>query len=324
MNLFSKYSLLSLACLLSMACSRDNADDVEFDVSIADINGQNVTFAFSGNAEYIAFYPGTQGNNYTNSGRVETEISELKMSCNITQQYNDASYLNQEIIHIYLSTDFSGIYTSDELNKATWTPISGLEFNRLPVPVPTSASAVAVSGDIDLSAYINPNEQFYIAFQYNAAGRSEIPSANGSGKYITRPRVDVSNLELQKTTTDGELFIITNAITEWGFRPIYQESVGSNYQVNDNGLLFQPQKGEISSTTGKENNEVVWMVSTLINPQSVEPDRGIAIKSIEASLPTYTHSYGEAGNYTATFIATNASLWDSRQIVKQITVNIQP
>lgn len=329
MKIFKNYNLLLLLAILATACDRDAVDDVEFDVTLkgtATISaGEDVTFLFDGNADYITFYSGCHENNYANRERTETELSSLKMTCNIRQQYNDKDYLNQELFFAYLSTDFSGIYTADELNRATWIPISGREFNRLPVPVPTSASPVETSGTIDLSTYIGLEKKFYIAFQYNAPGRTSFPAANGSGRYINRPRVDVTGLALLKTTADGQDINVNNAITEWGFRPIYQQSVeNKNYQVNDNGLLFQPQKAGIDTTTGREPDEIVWMVSTLINPKSVEPDRGTAIKSIEAALPSYTYTYKEAGTYTATFIATNANLWNGNQLMKQITITVTP
>lgn len=326
MNLY--ITLLTLAAAFA-SCDPDSVDNVKFDVTLQNggtvTAGQDAVFLFSGNADYISFYSGCPENNYDNRHRTEAELKELKMSCTVRQQYNDRDYLNREIFFIYLSTDFSGIYTPEEVNKATWKPISGREYNHLPIPVPASASPVEASGNIDLSAFGGLECDFYIAFLYKAPGRAAIPSTNGDGRYTNRPRIDVSDLNLQKTTTDGQKINLENTVTGWGFRPVYQQSAeNKNYQVNDNGLLFQPQKAEVDATTGKEPDEIVWMVSSLIRPKTVEPDRGTPIKSMEANLTSYACTYKEPGTYTATFVATNANLWNGDRVVKQLTVNVIP
>ena len=318
-----------LLMALCTACSRNEVDDVRFEVSVDNADqlkaGGNVTFRFSGNADYITFYSGTSGNNYANRQRTEADLQSLSMSCALKQQYNDSAYLNKEVIGVFLSTDFSGDYTAEALNKATWIPLSGREYNRLPVPCPVSASAVETAGEIDLAPFVSLGQPFYIAFQYNAAGRNTIPTANGGGHYTNRPRVDITDLTMTKVTTDGETVEVTNAISEWAFRIVFQQSATrTNYQVNDTGLLFQPQKASVDATTGKEPDEIVWMVSGQINPRTVEPDRGTAIKTIEAHLPSYTCSYPTAGTYNATFIATNANLWNGKQEVRQLTITINP
>lgn len=326
---YSRDVLTALAALLVLtACQRDAVDDVRFSVAtegnVSVIKaGESVKFLFGGNADYITFYSGCSENNYAHVGRTEADMAKLTMECSVTQQYNDAAYLKQELLHIYLSDDFSGDYTPEALERAHWIPVSGLEYGRIPVPVPQSASAVETSGSLNVGDFVDINKPFYVAFLYKAQGRAEVPSSNGGGRYTNRPRVDVTGLNLHKLTTGGESYSLTNTTREWAFRTVMQQTAtGTNYQVNDNGLLFQPQKASVDSETGREPDEVVWMVSAKINPRQVEPDRGTPIKSIEANLPSYSYTYLQAGTYTATFVATNANLWDSQQVVKQLTITV--
>lgn len=320
--------LASSLILMASACDPDGVDSLSFNVrtegGVTTVKtDEEIHFLIDGNADYITFYSGEDGNNYDNKSRTEAEIASLTLSCNIKQQYNDLSYWNKEIIHAYISTDFSGVYTPEELSKATWAPISGNEYGHLPMPMATAASAAETSGTVDLSLFTNINKKFYVAFQYNAEGRDAIPESNGNNKYTNRPRVDITNLKMQKTTADGQVIDITDAIKEWAFRPIYQQSsTMTNYQVSDNSLLFQPQKATLNAE-GKEPNEVVWMVSQNINPRSVEPDRGTAIQSIEARLNKYSYSYRKAGTYTATFVAKNANMWESKATVRKLTIVVQ-
>lgn len=319
-----KYTYLLLACCLLAACTRDDVEDIKFGVRVEKNENMNVTFSFTGDPDYIAFYSGDFENNYAHIDRSQVELAELELSCHVRQQYTDLSYLNEEVVFAYISEDFSGIYTTEELSKATWKPISGRESHRLSVPVPTSANVVDVSSSIDLAQFVGLDKSFYIAFQYNAAGRAAIPAANANGNYITRPRVDVTELTLRRQDVNGQDFYTKETSTEWGFRIIYQESVGTNYQLTDGGFIMQPSKGYVDDTTKKENDEVVWFVSKLLNPKEVEPDRGIAIKSIEGPLKSYTHTYRNPGDYTATFIATNANLWESQQQIETVKITVNP
>lgn len=65
------------------------------------------------------------------------------------------------------------------------------------------------------------------------------------------------------------------------------------------------------------------MVSQGINPRSVEPDKGTAIQSVESRLNEYSYSYRKAGTYTATFVARNANMWNSKTTVRQMTITVQ-
>jgi hypothetical protein len=128
-------------------------------------------------------------------------------------------------------------------------------------------------------------------------------------------------LTLSKTTIEGEEVVWDNPSTEWAFQVVYEKSTqSSSYSINDGGLLFQPQQGKEHT----DDDVIVWMISKQMRPWEVEPDRGTPIKTLGANLPSYSHVYNEPGQYTATFIATNANLWDSSQVVKEITFTINP
>lgn len=320
------FSLVSAGAMLS-ACN-DAVDPVDFLVAVPGgptvEAGEPVSFTFTGNPDYITFFSGEEGSDYAASDRYEAEVSELHLSCDMRQQYNDKEYLDRQLIYVYVSTDFNGDYTPEGINAATWKSICGAGNNSFTVPVAISASAVSTSGSVDLGDYVNKNEPFYIAFFYNAPGRGDIPAANGSGRYMVRPRIDVTDLRLTKTLVDGSRHILDNATTQFGMRPVYECSFSqSNFRVTDDGVLFQPVKAEIDPLTGREPDERVWMVSDRIDPRKVDPDRGTSIKSIAARLDKYEHVYDVPGTYTATFVATNANLWDSKRIISQLTITVR-
>lgn len=322
--------LLAAVCLLSgYACSRNGVEDATFDVWIdGGVNtfkaNEEVKFLFRGDVDYITFFSGEEGADYDNILRTETDMQSLFLSCSFKQQYNDIDYWNKEIVQVLLSTDFTGEYTEEALRQATWMTLSGTAFNRLPMPRPVSASAVETTGSVDLSSFVAASCPFYVAFVYLAPGRASIPTSNGNNHYINRPRVDVSDLNLKKVTTGGRTIEMTDAIREWAFRPVFvQSATQTNYQVSDNGLLFQPQKATVDAATGREPDEEVWMVSGLIRPSQVEPDRGTPIQSVGARVSNYSHAYTKAGTYKATFVATNANMWNSTSGIRQLTIIVK-
>lgn len=318
------YGLVIGTALGLSACDGDKVDNVDFEVSIAnDVNnihvGDDVTFMFQGNADYLSFYSGDQGNNYENKDRTTVELNSLELSTSIKQQYTDLEYRDKEMLFAYISVDFKDDYSITGIKNATWTKISGQEFNQIRVPLTKDTPNETVSSKIDLSLY--KNKEFYVAFQYNAPKRSTIPEKDGNGRYVVAPRIDVNPCVLQKETADGQVVKMGNTASEWAFNIVYENSAKKGtYLVNDAGLLFQPQKGKEHT----DKDVIVWMVSQKICPSAVEPDRGTPIKTIEAKLPSYTYVYHVPGTYTATFIATNANMWNSKQVIKNIQFEVKP
>lgn len=320
--------LLFIAAGAALCSCGDSVESPDFTVGVpAGLNvaaGETVRFVFGGNPDYITFFSGEDGSDYAASDRYEADIAGLELSCGMRQQYNDTEYLDRQLVYVYASTDFNGDYSAGSLNAATWIPLTGVGANSLPVPVALSAAAATCSGSVDLGEYVGCDAPFYLAFLYNAPGRANIPAANGGGRYIVRPRVDVTDLRLKKRLADGSLETLDNAATQFGMRPVYELSYKeSNFRVTDDGMLFQPVQAVTDPLTGREPDERVWMVSARIDPRKVSPDRGLAIKSAEARLNFYEHSYKKPGEYTATFVATNANLWDSKRCVKQLSITVR-
>lgn len=315
------YGIL-MAMLVITSCNRDEVDDVKFSVQVKKEVatcriGEPITFLFKGNAEYITFYSGEPGNSYANIHRTAVDMASLQVETTIRQQYTDREYRNRELVYAYVSQDFNGDYTLSSIQAATWNKISGREYGQLAVPMTRDNVSEEVSSTADISQF--KDKPFYVAFQYNAPKRNDVPSADGGGRYVAQPRVDVKPLSLIKTTVEGMTVVWDNPLTEWAFRVVYQNSAQQgNYKIDETSLLFQPQKGKEHTA----QDVIIWMVSRPINPKEVEPDRGTAIKSTEAYLNEYSHTYTKPGTYTATFIATNANLWNSEQVIKEITVTV--
>lgn len=316
------YIVFIMVTMFLTGCNPDNVDNVTFDVSIADCTnqihtGREVTFLFEGNPDYITFYSGENGNSYANKDRTTVTLNSLTLEASFKQQYTDKEYYNKELIHVYISEDFSGNYTVEGIKNSHWTKISGQEAGQLIVPAPPTSSSVTTESTYNLAKYADKN--FYVAFEYNAPKREEVPESDGNGKYVQAPRIDVQSLVLKKETADGQQVAMSNTATDWGFQIVYENSEQKgSYLVNDESLLFQPQK----NLEHNDDDIIVWMVSQNLVPNSVSPDKGTAIKGTDVALSSYTYTYSQPGVYTATFIATNANMWNSKQTIKEITFTV--
>lgn len=319
-RLLTKYAWTPLLAAGLTACNMDDVKDVEFGVSIENTTayvGDAVNFQFEGNPDYIIFYPGTKECSYANRERTRIELDSIGMSCRVDQFYTDLpSYSGEEntIMHAYISTDYTGELTAEAVGKATWTSISGNGENMLKMPVATTSPTIEnVKSEMNLSDYLD--KKFFIAFKYKAG-----PNNNASSSY-GKPRVQVKEPTLAKREPDKNIINMTDAVNEWGFNIIQVKVAKENntkYEVSKNELLFFPDKD-----TEKTRDVEVWMISQELDPTSVQPDRGMPIKSTNAKLPSYQYTYDKPGTYTATFIATNANMWNSNQVLREVTVTVK-
>lgn len=315
-DLLIRYGWMPLLATCFTACDRDEAKSVEFGVSIGNTTvyaGEVVNFEFDGNPDYVVFYPGTKACSYANRERTRIELDSIGVSCSIEQVYNDVpSYSGETIMHAFVSQDYSGEQTPEAIQKATWTDISGPGEDLLNMPIVTSATLPAVSAKVNLSDYLD--SKFFFAFRY-VAGPNNNPTS-GYGK----PRVQIKDLTMIKREPDKNIISMTDALNDWAFNTVQVKVAKENntqYLIAQNMLTFFPDKA-----TEKTRDVEVWMVSQEIDPTLVQPDRGMPIKSTNAKLPTYQYTYDKPGTYTATFIATNANMWNSKQAVREVTVTV--
>lgn len=309
MKLIQSIVCLPLLAALLTACQRDNVDDVKFEVTTEDVKvqvNQNVHFAFQGNPDYVVFYPGTKTCAYENRERTElSALSALDLSCKIEQVYTEVkAYKGQTLLKAYISTDFSGVYSKESIAAATWTEIPGLQ-------MPVSDKANVTIDQTKTSLYDYLDQDFYVAFKYEA-GPNQFESN------YSKPRIQIKLLTLNKVDTDGYAYPMTDVANDWGFRcvPVKTLPAALNYQVTESMITFFPDAAE------KENDVEVWMISRKIQAKSVEPDRGMPIKSTNARLPYYDYRYSKPGTYKATFVATNAMMWDASQTVRELTIEV--
>lgn len=308
---YFKILLGLVAIYLFASCNPDKVDSLDFDVAVRnDVReifvGDEVVFDFFGNPSYIVFYSGEDGKKYINKDRLKVDVESMSLSYMIKQQYTEVDYQNRAIMEIYLSKDFDGIYTADGIAKANWIKLSGMGEGQLKVPTCLGVRDEIVSDEADFSLY--KDEKFYLAFRYLTP---EVPGIEKG-----QPRVDIQPLTLTKKV-EGSIVTITNPAKDFGFNYVFLKGKSkNNFSADDSKLLFQPQ-----NTIDTEVD--VWAISQQIDAALVAPDQGEPIKSLDMKSPSYSYRYTSPGEYTVTFVALNANMWNTRSRVKEIKIVVK-
>ncbi len=310
------YGTMLLAATAFASCDNNSIEELNFSVSVENgattvKAGEPVTFLFSGDPDYLIFYSGEFGKKYANRNRYQAEVQDLKLGYNLTLQYARKNYRNG--LRVLVSEDFNGSYDEESINAATWTNLDG----QLKVPVITSTDEDYQNGSVenvtvDISAY--KDKPFYLALEYNMAPLTSEEIAN------SWRHPDVTFSPKLSYTLDGKTVEKTSPKNDFGFGFLVIEGnkTDPKYPLttnsDDSNVKIQGRNGI--------NGTHVWAVSSAINASKVSADEGESIKSLSAALTSYTHTYTEPGEYTATFIARNANAWNMAEAIREITITV--
>lgn len=306
------YSLLIVAGGLFAACDPDSVDSADFNFTVENNTkevyvGESVTFALDGNPDYIVFYSGEHGNRYKDKDRTSAALESVNLSTTIKQQYYSGGIYKGQLLYAYVSEDFDGAYTKESIDAASWTELTGAEEGQMKYPTCLTTSTETVQSTIDFSAY--KDKRFYLAFRYQIPANPEATQ--------NQPRVDVKPLSIEKVTTEGQRIEMKNVLQEFSFR--YIQKIGKltgNLSSDETGLLIQPNSG-----IGAQLD--IWAISQKMNLTAVSPDMGVPIKSLSSKISSYTYTYAQPGEYTVTFVASNANMWNDEQVVKEMKMIVK-
>ncbi len=300
---------LAVFAMIFASCEKEKEIDLsDFSVKTESSTfkvGEQITFKFNGNAPQISFFSGEAGNSYDfkDSARIDN-IAKLFFSF---ENHNAAVPVVN--VKLLVSTDFDGVYEYPNVTSATWTDISSRFHLAEPGPYPGSWE---FSNVVDIANAIKKGKPLYFAFKYVAPAfpSGTIPSRN----YRTRKHV------LEAETKFGYQSSVAN-YTGMGWNLVKKDNmVTSGSVVASSIMLFSP-----SSSYRDEYEE--WGVSKgfELGDVNLGVDRSVPIKVYaDATLSEYVHTYTKPGTYTATFVGTNKTLYNTQEKVKQITITITP
>ncbi|GAE20806.1 DUF5017 domain-containing protein [Bacteroides pyogenes] len=343
-----RYKLAILAGVMGAfvaSCDKELKEDTKLHVSVAAEEnvgfdgktvtvkkGTPVTFNFSGDPDFITFFSGETGYEYAHKDRTEmTEADVLK--CNLTFSIWAQNGKAENILSMYIADSFPGIaknnFEADStlVEKFAWSEL--IPKHQLPQKVVNSADK-ATPYDIDLKPYLG--KKITLAICYKGVSNTDPQS-----------RFNFLDMQIEKAFNNGQSE--AKPANSFGFTPVnmdnkknFKDQEKASYKpkkenkeygyVTNNiaGIwnLANLTKFFIHSSNKGTDLKYSWLVSDPISIDNLcNPDMGVGIKNITQSLTSYTHTYKEAGTYTATFVANNANyLHHGGEVVRELTIHV--
>lgn len=355
---FKYYTMLLGALLMAASCNdKLEIEAPDFDVTTASTTykaGEPIKFNITGgDSHMIYFYPGETLNDYdSKEGRV-VDVSGEGATMQFSSSVQLGSQANQ--LSLLYSTNFNGDYSSlASVKAATWTDITSR------FALGTNATFKA-TGAKDISDLLIPGQPIYFAFKYitkpqatnglarqwfiqtlaitskakldGTIGLTIADQATAGFRIVDE---NAENAPARSTITSTRLTMYGNEYLHAGLpkfdpnNPIYDPL---NPQFDRESPLFNPllklETFVPFDPTSPYNDPLSehWAISKPITIDNVNlgPDRSIVLKGIRnPNLDEYRYTYSKPGTYKAVFVASNNSIDETKQVIKEITFTITP
>jgi hypothetical protein len=357
------YCIILSALLGMISCTKefDVKDTPDFTVT-TEANtfkaGEPVKFQIAGSADIISFYSGEIYHDYAfKDGRqVDVTGKGLTLSFKSGVAAGTPPGTQADQFSILTSTDFTGNYSDlAAVKAATWTDITD-KFT-----LGTSATLVT-SDTADLSSLLISGKPIYFALRY--LNRPQIAYGFAKQWLIesfTLNSKDTLNNGVPITIADqvhtgfrivdeypaeapARSQVTATRVTLYG--PVYKDPNDPIFDPNNpifdpENPIYNPDSAAYIPTAvlpefvpydpnspyndpGSEN----WAVSAPISlgPVELGNDWSVAVRSsVYAAKPAiYTYTYKTPGTYKAYFVASNNSIDETKQMVKEVDVTITP
>ncbi|MDR2282509.1 MAG: DUF5017 domain-containing protein [Sphingobacterium sp.] len=293
----NKITCFIVLCCSLYGCDKLEVKSVDFEVSV-DKNmyklGDTVRFDLRGEPDYLLFYSGEKGARYEFRDRVITEKGNPLLS--FTSLKTGATAAK---IQVLVSTDFNGIYDKNAVSAAQWDDLS-------PLAVFSTGADNTPSGNITLQHYKENKRPIYLAF------RSYKPDDGITQNY----NHTIRTLNIKLDGVDGSSYDINPGINLQGWKNVSWALESTPWVVNSSNQLVLNN----AAPTGVHEE---WAISSAIRLDHVVPDRPKSLKSMAMVMPRQLeHVFKERGVYKVTFVATNQSAEDKKEVVKELDITI--
>lgn len=310
--------LFVLLFFVLAACKKETkVEEVDFEVSADKVTvkvDEEVHFSFKGSPGLITFYSGETGSAYSNK---DVERIATLAQLNVTFE-SSIQVVTNTPLKVMFSTDYqeaytdNGEYTYESVAAATWMDITD-RFHMGTTTYPIFES----SGTVDIADLVNPDKNFYIAFKYDTPA---IPTGT-----VPLRRWRFRNFKLEAITNYGiyeRLAYTTVMPAGWKFarrEPNFKHISGI-------GTIVQFIPPASAADEGFRQAMQLWAVSKAFQPTvNMGIDYGLSIKNYQtSSMSNYKHVYTKPGVYKATFVAANTNIYDSKKVVRELEITVEP
>lgn len=305
-------SLLYIFLLVaSFSCTKIDVSDPYFEVSTSAKSykvGDRVVFSISGSPDLINFFSGEPLRQYEyKDGRV---INPDRLLASFSTNIIYGTQPN--LLSVWVSSDFNGKYTIDDVLKATWSDSLTKGFTLAPNSMNSAAAAQAVkSGTLDLISQVKPDKPFFIAFKYY--------------KYPDALRGTQRNWLIRSMEITGGNFLGSTSVSKIADYKLVYDKHFTDSSLMNSSITSSLITLRVPNTMPLDTVQV-WAISNPILLQSYEngPDRGVPVKGFrDDAVRAYEYIFNTPGNYTVTFVARNSNVYgESSEISKQIELSI--
>ena len=256
-------------------------------------SGSEIIFRYQGDCDYITFWSGESGKDYINKDRISIPVDSAYLEFISYSAYGNTA--QPRPLSVYVSNTFQGNYSWLGINDITvkWdtiTPANTPNYNASLIPFP--------SGKISLSKY--NGKGFYIAFKYVS---DSLPG--------TTRQVRVSNFAVKGYTSLG-VITMADAPTA-GLIPV--NIAGPTVWSNTTTTL------DIKGTPQKKEED--WFITSEIALGRLNPDKGIAIKTLADNISDFRTTYNTAGTYHVTIETVNSRYGVSQSKLQHMTIIVK-
>lgn len=343
-----------LALVAAFTCSCEDIYEVvypELEISFADVEnvdldgvlhaytGDMIVVNISGDMDLLYQYIGVPGYQYYNPD----EICNYGGYCTlqiVTEIESDYTSRQKENLELLLSTDFTGVKDSININNARWIkiPYDDVNFSE-------ENSVEVTSNLLSLWDYIPEDSEYvYVAYRYV----NDAP-VNVGGTYAAAWKIH--DFDIRRTYADGRsqyygLYDEVNSANdvtaipvyagfiegiEWEIEGAMQDTVtDSSYNkwviytsgTSDGNASLAPYGSSSNGGDYIANDD--YLISRKFD-LSLAPadDPSVSLKGTTEDVPSSTTLYyDQAGTWTISIVARNLTIGDDKQIVKQLTVCI--
>jgi len=167
----SLYILMVLLPIL-LSCNKDyelSCPSLEVDGPDMVKVGQPVTFQLSGDYDILSFWSGEVGSDYAFRDQDRIGAGDTFISFTSTTSSGLAGHPNPAIVPLSWSSDFSGEYTEEAMNAATWNDITS-QFDW-----PDDVGRTVPAGKLDASTVLpSDGSPVYFRFFYRSLPQLQI------------------------------------------------------------------------------------------------------------------------------------------------------
>ncbi len=305
--------------LVAAACDDDYAiRQPSLEVSAPSVVkvGQKVEFTLSGEQDVLAFWSGEAGSEYKYKEQDRIGAGDTRMSFSTTTSSGSAGYPNPASLPLSWSSDFSGEYTLEAMNAATWHDISS-EFDW-----PKDVGETIPAGELNLNDILpSDGTPVYFRFYYHVAAWD---AASNGGAGNGRTQWNIQGLSIFCDTPAGEYTAYDMFDQRWqlilgaGCETIPEANLPALPATSER-LLFRSQFKPAVDLH-------IWAVSgAIIRPGEVNlgRDKGMGIKTLaDPQMRKFWYTYSEPGEYTVTFVGVNAGAQGRKEVVREVKLKV--